>query len=179
MKKALLIGGGLIGAYLIYRAIKKGKKDGITESAILTPPSPMIVGVPPINMLDKIKLGQFTPNVSLTNVVTTQSFSRPSNPLDWTSGMLTQYIDEKAKPMPLNVREQIISDWITFAGSKKQSSEYIRLSRNMPAFAVKYGNDEFAKQVDVKISEWAKTQIDPKLTSIIMGSRTLTGGTGI
>lgn len=177
MKKALLIGGGLIGAYLIYRAIKKGKKDGITESAVVTTPS---MGMPnPINPMDKIKLGQFTPNVSLTNVVTTQSFSRPSNPLDWTSGMLTQYIDEKAKPMPLNVREQIISDWITFAGSKKQSSEYIRLSRNMPAFAVKYGNDEFAKQVDVKISEWAKTQIDPKLTSIIMGSRTLTGGTGI
>jgi len=177
MKKALLIGGGLIGVYLIYRAIKKGKKDGITESAVVTTPS---MGMPnPINPMDKIKLGQFTPNVSLTNVVTTQSFSRPSNPLDWTSGMLTQYIDEKAKPMPLNVREQIITDWITFAGNKKQASDYITLSRTRPEFAVNFGKSEFAKQVDVKISEWAKTQIDPKLTSIIMGSRTLTGGTGI
>ena len=178
MKKALLIGGGLIGAYLIYRAIKKGKKDGITDSAVIKS-SPMIVGVPPLNTLDKIKLGQFNPNISLTNVVTPQSFSRPSNPLDWTSGMLTQYIDEKAKPMPTDVREQIISAWISFAGSKKQSSEYITLSRNMPAFAVKYGNDEFAKQVDTKINEWAKTQIDPKLTSIIMGSRPTIGGRGI
>ena len=177
MKKALLIGGGLIGAYLIYRAIKKGKKDGVTESAVLTTPSK---GMPnPINPLDKIKLGQFTPNISLTNVVTPQSFSRPSNPLDWTSGMLTQYIDEKAKPMPLNVREQIISSWISFAGGKKQSSEYINLSKNMPEFAVKYGNDEFVKQVDTKINEWLKTQIDPKLTSVIIGSRPTIGGRGI
>ena len=139
MKKALLIGGGLIGAYLIYRAIKKGKKDGITESAVLTPPSPMIVGVTPINMLDKIKLGQFTPNVSLTNVVTTQSFSRPENPLDWTSGMLSQYFDEKVKIMPLNVREPIILAWITFAGNQKQNPEYVRLSRNLPKMAVALG----------------------------------------
>ena len=158
MKKALLIGGGLIGAYLIYRAIKKGKKDGITESAVVTPPSPMIVGVPPLNTLDKIKSG--IPNVSLTNVVTPQSFARPENPLEWTSGMLTQYIDEKAKPMPLNVREPIISAWITFAGKQKQNPEYTRLSRILPKFAVTLGNQELAKQVDAKINEWGLTQIN-------------------
>ena len=159
MKKALLIGGGLLGAYVLYRLISKGgKKDGITESAVVTPPSPMIVGVPPLNTLDKIKSG--IPNVSLTNVVTPQSFARPENPLDWTSGMLSQYFDEKVKIMPLNVREPIILAWITFAGKQKQTPEYIRMSRNLPKFAVALGKQEFGKQVDAKINEWGLTQIN-------------------
>jgi hypothetical protein len=178
MKKALLIGGGLIGAYLIYRAIKKGKKDSITESAIV-PSKFQIVGSEPLNVTN-LGIAQGSSNSGSPNVVKPQSFARPSNPLDWTSGMVSQYIDEKAKPMPLNIREPIISAWITFAGSKKQASDYITLLRTRPEFAVNFGKSEFTKQVDAKINEWGLTQIDPKLTSInIFGSRPTFGVRGL
>jgi hypothetical protein len=119
--------------------------------------------------VDKFKLSQFSSGISVPNVVTPASFSRPANPLDWTSGQLSQYIDEKAKNMPTDVREQIISSWISFAGTKKETAEYKTMIKGFPDLAVKLGNQELTKQVDGRVNEWLKTQIDPNLTKVIVG----------
>lgn len=172
MKKVFLIGGGLLGAYVLYRLISKGgKKDSVVDSAQVPVKKGIADFVKPSTPVDKFKISTLTGGISAPSVVTPTTFSRPANPLDWTSGQLSQYIDEKAKPMPTDVREQIISSWISFAGSKKQTADYITLARTRPELANILGQQELAKQVDVKINEWVKTQIDPNLTKIILGSR--------
>ena len=172
MKKALFIGGGLLGAYVLYRLISKGgKKDSVVDSAQVPVKKGIADFVKPTTPVDKFKLSTLTGGFSVPSVVTPSSFSRPANPLDWTSGQVSQYIDEKAKTIPTEIREQIISSWISFAGSKKQTAEYIALVRTRTEFANQLGQQELAKQVDFRINEWLKTQIDPNLTKIIVGSR--------
>lgn len=170
MKKALLIGGGLLGAYVLYRLISKGgKKDSVVDSAQVPVKQGIADFVKPTTPVDKFKLSQFSSGFSVPSPITPTTFSRPANPLDWTSGQVSQYIDEKAKPMPTDVREQIISSWISFAGTKKETAEYKNMIKSYSDLATKFGNQELAKQVDTKINEWLKTQIDPNLTKIIVG----------
>lgn len=178
MKKALLIGGGLLGAYVLYRLISKGgKKDSVVDSAQVPVKKGIADFVKPTTPVDKFKLSTLTGGFSLPNIVIPTSFSRPANPLDWTSGQLSQYIDEKAKNMPTDIREQIISSWISFAGTKRGTAEYKTMIKSFPNIGVQLGNQELTKQVDTKINEWLKTQIDPNLTKIIVGGiRPTTGG---
>ena len=179
MKKALLLGGGLLGAYILYQLIKKrGKKDAVTESAQVPVKTGIADFVTPTTPVDKFKLSPLIGGAfSVPNIVTTASFSRPNNPFDWTSAQVSQYIDEKAKNMPSDIREQIISSWLSLAGNKKQTAEYKSMIKSFPTFAEKLGNQEFAKQVDTKISEWLKTQIAPNLNNISIGGvNTLIGG---
>lgn len=170
MKKALLIGGGLLGAYVLYRLISKGgKKDSVVDSAQIPVKKGIADFVKPTTPVEKFKLSTLTGGFSAPSVVTPASFSRPANPLDWTSGQVSQYIDEKAKNMPTDVREQIISSWISFAGTKKETAEYKTMIKGFPDLAVKLGNQELTKQVDGRVNEWLKTQIDPNLTKVIVG----------
>jgi hypothetical protein len=48
MKKALLVGGGLIGAYLIFKAIQKKKTDKATESM-------RIIASKPVNLTKPVR----------------------------------------------------------------------------------------------------------------------------